>query len=96
MVRTAGGVFSLSYIIQRIETGDEISVACLSERGNIVYRKIMQAHRNGKKSVCRVKLDNGMELICTEDHRVLTSNRGWIQVQYLLPEDEIITTDDME
>jgi hypothetical protein len=96
MVRTANGILRLVDIVDRLERGEEVSVACLNDKGEIVYRKATQPRRNGKKTVYRLKLDNGMELVCTEDHPILTSNRGWVMVQYLLPEDDIITSDDME
>ena len=95
MVRTANGVLRLDVIVKKINKGEEISVACLTQDGTIVYRKAKKAYENGKRSACKLKLDNGMELVCTEDHKVLTSNRGWVQVQHLLPDDDVVTTDDM-
>ena len=38
-----------------------------------------------------LKFDNGRELICTEDHPVLTKNRGWTTAKELTENDEIIS-----
>jgi len=96
MVRTANGVMQLDEIVRRATDGLETSVACLNDSGRVVYRKVVSGSRNGKKETCKMKLDNGMELVCTPDHRVFTKNRGWVQVNHLMPDDDILTEDCVE
>jgi len=79
-----------------VENGECDSVLCLNNSGDIVERRIEGRHSNGVKEVLRLTMDNGFVLECTEDHPVLTRNRGWVEAQYLTPEDEIVTTEDMD
>jgi len=44
----------------------------------------------GSKECINVHLENGEILSCTPDHRILTSNRGWVQAQDLSIEDDIV------
>jgi intein/homing endonuclease len=71
------------------------SVLCVNDKGDVVERSITHYHDNGEKDVYRFVLDNGFVLECTEDHRVMTQNRGWVEAKSLTPEDDIMTTDSM-
>lgn len=42
------------------------------------------------KSWLRLTLEDGKEIICTEDHEFLT-NRGWVQARNLTKEDDIVS-----
>lgn len=95
IVRTENGNVRLLDLISDVEKGKTVKVSCLNDEGDLVFRSVVQTHRNGKRAVYKVRLDNGLELVCTEDERVLTSNRGWVQVQHLLPDDDVTTMDDI-
>lgn len=48
--------------------------------------------REPSENLCwyELKFDNGENLICTEDHRILTKNRGWVQAKDLNEYDLIL------
>lgn len=46
---------------------------------------------SGNKEVIKLTFDNDTDLICTEDHMLLTKNRGWIQASLLNETDILIT-----
>jgi hypothetical protein len=46
------------------------------------------------KKIYKITTENGKELTCTEDHRIYTKNRGYIEVKDLTKEDVVITNDE--
>lgn len=70
-------------------------VLCVNNDGDVVEREITHLHDNGEKDVYRFVLDNGLVLECTDDHKILTSNRGWVEARNLTEEDDIVTTDEV-
>jgi DNA polymerase-3 subunit alpha len=61
--------------------------------GDIVVTKDGPAHTNGvrasgTRAVGRVRLMNGLELVCTPDHPLWTQ-RGWVNVEHIEPDDFI-------
>jgi ribonucleoside-diphosphate reductase alpha chain len=47
----------------------------------------------GYKDIVRLRFDNGMQLRCTPNHRIFTTNRGWVEARELTPEDRVKTLD---
>jgi intein/homing endonuclease len=47
----------------------------------------------GIKECINIHMENGKVLSCTRDHRILTSNRGWVQAQDLTVDDDIVAFD---
>ena len=43
----------------------------------------------GYNDIVRLRLDNGMELRCTPNHRVFTANRGYVEARHLTFDDEV-------
>lgn len=41
--------------------------------------------------VMRIELENGLYVVCTNDHRILTSTRGWIMARMITPLDKVVT-----
>ena len=46
------------------------------------------------KKIYKIITENGKELICTEDHRIYTKNRGYVEAKDLIKEDVVITNDE--
>lgn len=42
------------------------------------------------EDIMEIELENGSVVRCTQDHRFLTSNRGWIEASELTDEDDIV------
>lgn len=53
-----------------------------------VLNKLVRPQSTALKWV-KLTFDNGQELVCTTDHRILTSNRGWVEANSLNDEDYI-------
>jgi intein/homing endonuclease len=47
------------------------------------------AKRIGLRAVVEVELSSGKTLRCTEEHLVLTTNRGWVQAGRLTVSDDV-------
>jgi len=86
-VLTKEGEFSIKDVV---ENEDIDYVLCINDENDVVERKILQRHRPGKKEVFRLTLDNKKTITCTEDHKILTSNRGYIRAKYLEEDDDIV------
>lgn len=46
-------------------------------------------HSAGKKKI-KLTMEDGSEVLCTEDHKFYTRNRGWIEAKDLTTEDDIV------
>jgi intein/homing endonuclease len=66
---------------------------CDNGSGTLVVRDIQAVTHTGKKQIVQLTLDNGMTLQCTDDHKVLTTNRGYVMVKDLTDQDDIVTID---
>lgn len=53
--------------------------------------KITQYLPKGIKDTVELELEDGRKLVCTPDHKIETSNRGWVEAQYLTEDDDIVT-----
>jgi hypothetical protein len=87
MILTTDGEVSLKEII---DNEDIKSVICLNEEGDLVKREVLQRHKMGKKEVFELTLDNGNKIVCTADHKILTSNRGYVKAECLEEDDDIV------
>jgi ribonucleoside-diphosphate reductase alpha chain len=47
----------------------------------------------GRNPIVRLRFDNGMELRCTPGHKIFTTNRGYVEAQYLTSDDQVRTLD---
>ncbi|HEX6423803.1 MAG TPA: LAGLIDADG family homing endonuclease, partial [Acidimicrobiales bacterium] len=47
----------------------------------------------GRNPIVRLRFDNGMELRCTPNHRVFTTNRGYVEARELTIDDRVRTLD---
>lgn len=56
-----------------------------------MYTKVLRIIRNTSDKWCKVKLDNNKELVCTQDHPLMTENNGEKYAINLCKEDIILT-----
>lgn len=73
-------VFTLSGSkpISKIEVGEFVLTS--GER----YKRVSAVHKmKNDKPTVRIKLKNGKQIICTEDHKFFFSGR-WVEIKYLL------------
>ena len=71
--------------------GTRFKVMSYNERtGRWEPREVTHAWVSGVRDVIEVSLSTGGKLVCTEDHLVFTSNRGWVKAGALLPDDDLV------
>jgi len=59
--------------------------------GKLEYKKVKKSiNRKSNKRWIKLIFDNGKEIICTEDHKIFTKNRGYVEAKYLNENDEFI------
>lgn len=76
---------------------NKIKCNCLSynTQNNILeWKPIINYYKNKTNNpVVNIYLDNESNLICTDNHKIFTINRGWIEAKDLIPGDEVIVVD---
>lgn len=82
--------------IEEVKVGDV--VYCYDVNTNrLTLRKVLNVFNNGKRHCIKLHWKSKYnpqltgELICTPDHFLRTTNRGWVEAQKLKIEDELLT-----
>jgi intein/homing endonuclease len=87
-----GSNISLETLVSGFEKGLSYSVISRNTETNTFEPKeVTKVWRKGTKKVLRLSLDDGSFLKCTEDHLLLTSNRGWVMAKDLTISDDVVT-----
>lgn len=74
--------------IENISVGD--LVACVATDGNIVYRTVSQCHmREVSENIIVISLESGNIIRVTENHKMMTENRGWVMAKDLTEKDTL-------
>ena len=74
-----------------IQVGD--MVLSYNERtDSFEYKPVLRTIQtpSSDKEKVRIEMEDGSEFVCTADHQVLTSNRGWVEAGSLTQEDDIV------
>lgn len=93
IVKLKNGHKTLLEIIEDLENGKNVEVCCVDDELNVCFEECVQPQRKGKQEIYEVILENGLSIKCTAEHKVLTK-RGWIKVELLEENDDIITIED--
>ena len=80
----------IDQLVTRFENGETIEVKTLNENtGDIESKPITNAFLTKRNTqVIKLKFDNGQVLKLTPDHKVFTTNRGWVEAANLTTSDE--------
>lgn len=80
----------IDQLVTRFENGEAIEVKTLNETtGDIESKPITNAFLTKRNTqVIKLKFDNGQVLKLTPDHKVFTTNRGWVEATNLTTSDE--------
>ena len=54
--------------------------------------RVTQYIPKGIKETIKIEMEDGRKLICTPDHKIETYNRGWVEAQHLIIEDDKVIT----
>jgi hypothetical protein len=76
-------------LIRNVRIGDE--VATFDESKQQFTTSVVDAvYDQGTKECIELVFDDGKKLVCTADHLLLTKNRGWVEAQHLVENDELM------
>jgi ribonucleoside-diphosphate reductase alpha chain len=97
-VHTTQGLLPIAELFERTKAGEDIHVyshrATAESAGAGVISSLPTAvMRNGTSDVVRLRFSNGGELRCTPNHRIWTTNRGWVEAGSLTEADMVFLND---
>lgn len=77
--------------ISEIKIGDQV-YSYDEQNKKFVWESVINVIENPTKEKQKIELefDNGSVLKCTADHKFLTHNRGWVEAQDLIEDDDIV------
>jgi len=76
--------------LKDVKVGD--NVMTWSEKLQVFESKKVLANLDrGQRQCLKIRFENNKTITCTPDHRLLTSNRGWVEAQNLTIDDDIIS-----
>lgn len=84
------GEFTIEHIIDNINDFIHCKVKGMDDNGNVVWTNLCGGSKGvGFKEWIKVELENGEFVLLTEDHKVHTTNRGWVECKDLEEGDDI-------
>ncbi|HEY6776791.1 MAG TPA: LAGLIDADG family homing endonuclease [Thermoleophilaceae bacterium] len=97
-VHTTLGLLPFEELYKRAQAGEEFRVythrATAEEPGQgVVATTPLAVMRNGVKPILRLRFANGQELRCTPNHRIWTTNRGYVAAEDLTADDHVLLND---
>ncbi|HET8568864.1 MAG TPA: LAGLIDADG family homing endonuclease [Candidatus Limnocylindria bacterium] len=97
-VHTTKGLVPIAELFERTKGGEDIRVythRATGHRGGegVIASLPAAVMRNGTSPIVRLRFTNGGELRCTPNHRIWTSNRGWVEARDLTPSDRVRLND---
>ena len=76
--------------ISKIKVGDEILSYDLENHKHVTKKVLNTFERDLDKKWIKLHFDNGSFIECTEDHKIWTSNRGFVEAKNLTPDDDFV------
>src|ERR1035438_4150005 len=97
-VHTTKGLMSIAELVERGERGDDVQVythrATAEAPGDgVLASRPVAFMRNGISPIVRLRFANGAELRCTPNHRIWTTNRGYVRAEELTERDQVLLND---
>jgi group I intron endonuclease len=88
LVTTRNGSIKIS----EISIGDEV-LSFDEPKKEFVWKRVTNVIKTPSKNMKKMKitLENGTEVLCTHNHKWLTSNRGWVEASKLSLEDDLVS-----
>jgi ribonucleoside-diphosphate reductase alpha chain len=97
-VHTTLGLVPIGDLYERAQFGEDFRVythrvTAESPGEGVVATEPLAIMRTGVKSIVRLRFSNGQELRCTPNHRVWTTNRGYVRAEDLSADDRVMIND---
>jgi ribonucleoside-diphosphate reductase alpha chain len=97
-VHTSIGLVQIEELYDRAQAGEEFQVythEATAEQPAVGVRATtpLAIMSNGVKPIVRLRFANGQELRCTENHRLWTTNRGYVEAKDLVESDHVLVCD---
>ncbi|MGH2472831.1 MAG: LAGLIDADG family homing endonuclease [Candidatus Limnocylindria bacterium] len=97
-VHTTLGLLPIAELFERTKAGEDIRVytnlaTAASPSVGVIATQPVAVMRNGTSQIVRLRFTNGGELRCTPNHRIWTTNRGWVEAEALTDHDEVLLND---
>jgi ribonucleoside-diphosphate reductase alpha chain len=97
-VHTTKGLIPFGELYERALAGETFEVythrATADEPGEgVLTSRPLAVMSTGIKPIVRLLFSNGQELRCTPNHRIWTTNRGYVPAEELTREDRVLLTD---
>ncbi len=97
-VHTTKGLLPIADLFERTKAGEDIEVythrATAEEPSEGVVASLpLAVMRNGTSDIVRLRFTGGRELRCTPNHRIWTTNRGWVEARDLSASDRVLLND---
>lgn len=91
IIQTDKGELPIEEVIDRHNRGEKFSVLAydVELQQSLLTDVNFACKKNGKTPWIRIELENGDMMMLTENHRVYTNNRGWVEAGYLTDSDDI-------
>lgn len=80
--------------ISDVVAGDEV-LSFDEEKNSFVWKESSSSFSTNSSSRAKVEVEfeDGKKVLCTADHRWLTSNRGWVEAQHLTSDDDLVAAE---
>ena len=86
-IMTENGEMSIGDIV---ETGLEVKILTFNhDKKKLEYKKINRWIRKNKDTIYKIKLNNGLFIECTDNHKFYVNNKGYVRAK------DLTTTDDL-
>lgn len=82
LVKMSDGFYSP---IENLQIGDEV-IDAYGEKQKIIDTFVYDVD----EEIVKLDFGEGIIIECTKEHKILTSNRGWVEAQFLKEEDDVI------
>jgi ribonucleoside-diphosphate reductase alpha chain len=97
-VHTTKGLLTFEELYERAIYGEHVPVythrATAEQPGEgVVASEPVAIMQNGVKPILRLRFSNGQELRCTPNHRLWTTNRGYVAAEELTEQDKVLLND---
>ncbi|HVE46423.1 MAG TPA: LAGLIDADG family homing endonuclease [Acidimicrobiales bacterium] len=98
-VHTDRGLIRFDELFRRVQNGESFGVYTHDATNKELTAKRVEVTSpeafmiTGVNEIVRLRFDNGAQLRCTPNHRIFTSNRGWVEAKDLTQSDSVQVLD---